>query len=758
MVIADRKYGNNNDIGLQRITMAIQPKFSLKAPPKTAQRFFTDRTEPRQLFAASLASFDSTQHLLIHYYGMGGIGKTRLTKELISHLEKQTNWYSLLLDMEQISFHDCGSALVELRNQARRQLPKLKFTSFDFAYAIYWQRLNPSIDLNERGLEQLENSDLLYDIANGLVEGMEAIPGLNVVTKVAMLAKKSGTALNKWWLKRGSEQLATLETLPSNSIKQWLPAYFAADIQDYLEKKPDIRLCLFMDTYEALWDKSEKEGQFFEIDEWARELVSNLPQVLFVIAGREKLRWEEVDQEWDEVVDSHVLQRLSNKDSSMFLERCGVDEPTLVKTIVESSDGSPFYLDLAVDSFKKILKDGRVPSVDDFIGKTHRQILDRFVRYLDRSESATLKVLALCRQYDHELFSAIVKRFGTGYSPINMPELNRYSFIQEVGLQEYSINPLMKRALVDHFDPMLHNQVLVFLFEFHRSKIGDFASEGVIGFKHFEEAKYYAKNLQLEPTVAMDFAMLSGQIYQYQSLMDKALVEFERACRLPECDLLNIQNIRIEIATTQRQNGNINEALDTIKQVLELSRHHDFLAIEGKALVQQGLCLFSRAQTQDQPELYKEAFDFYQQGLRCAEKTQDMQQVIYTKITMSTVIEVLGEVTQACDLLVECQSLAEQHGFKHLSIDCLNGLARKYLILAEYQKAIDFAEKGLLLWRERRFYRGQLVMCCHLLKAHFHLGHQRTEIADIIKEGDSLNDMVTESLLKHMYQQARSLW
>ena len=224
------------------------------------------------------------------------------------------------------------------------------------------------------------------------------------------------------------------------------------------------------------------------------------------------------------------------------------------------------------------------------------------------------------------------------------------------------------------------------------------------------------------------------------------------------CDIEKIQDARIEIAITLRQDNKLDDALIILKSIIPISVSHNLVNIEGKALVQQGLCLFSQANTNEQDNLYLVAYKLYQKGLVCAEKAGDLKQIIYTKITMSTVMEKLNKLNEACDLLHESQLLATEHNFHHLYIDCFNGLARKYLILKNYEKCIFFAEKGLKMWEKNNFFRGQLVMCCHLLEAHFFLESSSKDVLVILKKGTLLDGIVTEKLIKHMYKKASQLW
>ncbi|SNY56817.1 hypothetical protein SAMN06297280_3142 [Arsukibacterium tuosuense] len=738
--------------------MPIQPKFRFDSPPDSAQRYFTDRDEPRAIFAKYLNANSTEEHQILNFYGIGGVGKSRLITEFVNSVKKSDRWTPLTLDMAQANLHESAAALLNLRNQLAKALPKFKFRSFDYVYATYWQKLNPSIDLSDSSFDILENSDLLTEIGTNLFDTLEAVPGLGIINKVAKLGKKANSAINSWWLKRGCSITQQLEQKQSNEIKLWLPAYFAQDIHDFLDEYPQHRVCVFFDTYEALWENNTSAGKFFEVDEWVRELVGHLPQFLFVIAGREKLRWLETDPDWNDVIDSHILERLSDKDSTLFLERCGIANNTIASAIAISSEGSPFYLDLAVDSYRKLLSSGKSPDITDFMGKTPRELLDRFIRYLDRNELASLKVLALCRTYDVDLFSALMKAFETGYSPVNFAEFNRYSFIHHINEHDFTISALMKRAMIDYLEKDTQIRVRSFLYHYFRDKITDLALEGAKGFSNFDNVSYYATDLVFNNEKRFDYLMLCGRVYQYQTKMADALAQYEKAVSVADSNLIEVQQARIEIATTQRQHGDEVAASRTIKKILEDCIVEPSDEIKGKALVQLGLCYYSLAQTKHEPALIEKCIECYQEGLELALKLEDAKQIVYTKLSLSTAFESIGKIPEAIELLHECKVLAKKNGFEHQYIDCLNGLARKYIIIGEYTTAIELAEEGLKRWQQSNFKRGQLVMCCHLLEAHFKLGNPKESVTEILTDGQTLSEDVTETLIIQMFEKSKSLW
>ncbi|WP_128814580.1 hypothetical protein [Vibrio mytili] len=109
-------------------------------------------------------------------------------------------------------------------------------------------------------------------------------------------------------------------------------------------------------------------------------------------------------------------------------------------------------------------------------------------------------------------------------------------------------------------------------------------------------------------------------------------------------------------------------------------------------------------------------------------------------------------------MLRQTKAIAAQNDLHHSYTDCLNGLARKHLLKCEYQQAIERAEEGLALWQRSGFYRGQLVMYCHILNAHAQQRSDMKHIEKTLAKAEEVSLLVTEQVICDMYEQARSHW
>jgi tetratricopeptide (TPR) repeat protein len=199
-----------------------------------------------------------------------------------------------------------------------------------------------------------------------------------------------------------------------------------------------------------------------------------------LITGRERLRWEEMKEDWRNYKHQHLVGGLAESDARRFLASCGITEEALQEVITEGSKGVPLYLDLSVDTYLEIkATQQRDPAHSDFRG-TPQDVFERFLRYLDRTETETLKVLSVARFWDRELFELLIREFNTGYPTTALPELRRFSFVQEEQTPgTWTIHPLMRKALQEHLDAELRGRVHRHLFDHYNDSLEGLESRAV---------------------------------------------------------------------------------------------------------------------------------------------------------------------------------------------------------------------------------------------------------------------------------------
>jgi tetratricopeptide (TPR) repeat protein len=448
--------------------MPLKPKHQLGARRPSAARQFTDREEFITILDRALADKQAKpqEHRVLVFYGVGGIGKTRLRKEFVLRLQRQhPELLTAALDLAMPQYHDVSNALAVLRQSLSRDYG-VAFRTFDIAYAAWWKKANPTMAMQVSSIPFIEEGSL----AALVLATVAQLPVVGWIPAIARLAVKGERAAAEWWTKRGQQELAELPEMESSDIIERLPSFWAADVKEHLQRKENGAV-LFLDTFEALTGGERAEGRVHATDEWVRELVTHLPEALWVICGREKLRWAETDADWQECLDSHLVGGLASTDSEQFLVSCGIADQTVRQAIVTGSEGVPFYLDLAIDTHDEILAADSEPKPQDFASSPH-ELFVRFLRHLNDAEVETLKVLAVPRFWDRALFGTLVEEYKTGYPLTAFDRLCRFSFVSEPSpTGTWTMHQLMRDSLQKHADKELVARVHHLLFDYYAGQL-----------------------------------------------------------------------------------------------------------------------------------------------------------------------------------------------------------------------------------------------------------------------------------------------
>jgi len=476
--------------------------------PKTAKSpsaldLFTDREQPQALFEQARAGLAADKHHILMFYGVGGQGKSLLCEKLRANLQAEQprkaawGW----LNLEQADCREPAHGLLQLRKSFGGGV---KFPAFDHAIATYWEKAYPAEDI-EAALQGIigQHEDSLSAVAENAPGWLgEAVEG-----GVIGLGLK---AIKHLWKRRAKQQaeqaypaLCGLDQRKPWDILGDLPMYLGWDLRAHLTAKKATQAIVFIDAYEALWaDKPVKAGAGSgETDAWLRRLVAESPGVLFVMAGRDKLTWDErfPRDDWGAVLgNQHLLGGLSDADADSFLCKIPVREEAIRRAIVEGAKGEaltptplprgeglnlpsprgggaggegslPFYLDLEAKTYQKILAQGQTPQPQDF-GGTYAEIIDRFLRHADKAEREILKRLSAAQAFDPELFGALAEHYRIQTLPGTYQELTGYSFVGQGSDGRCRLHGLMREHLYAELGEPERRELEQFLFDWHDAR------------------------------------------------------------------------------------------------------------------------------------------------------------------------------------------------------------------------------------------------------------------------------------------------
>ena len=365
-----------------------------------AVKEFTDRVEPRNVFwekynliKGAILNEEKIPIQIITFYGIGGAGKTRLLERIRYELERDSkDTKYCYIDFEKLKYlnNDVLSILNAIKAELNKKY-KFEFPLFDLAAYEYKTKLG--IEASKPELENVlvKNRELSF-----LVSFIEEIPLVGTFAKVASMVDEGASILrNRFKDVKLKERFKELDNTNEEELRKLLPYYFAVDFQDNI-KNEKLPFVFQLDTYERLVNELTQVGSISKADEWLKGedgLIRNINNVLWVIAGREKLKWEDEDKNWTGNLDQHLLGDLSEEDSTSFLRSAGITEEDLINQIYKITCGTPVFLDMCVDTYYKFIEQNQKPTAKDFSGD-RRKLIERFFTYMNDSEKDFVTVLA----------------------------------------------------------------------------------------------------------------------------------------------------------------------------------------------------------------------------------------------------------------------------------------------------------------------------------------------------------------------------
>ena len=420
---------------------------------------FTDRDEQRKLFRSHLFSPKDVPVLV--FYGVGGTGKTWLLSSL--RAEVPTQIPTAFLDFDRIGggrrfVFDPTTALYEIREQFGMPTPR-----FDLAFGILRVKQGAS---EEAGLLTDVGSEVLTEVAKAAMASTHAAPLVQALPGAVPLLKSlsksvqrrlRGSPLEEFLARSDSQRFVlSLRTKKPQELASELMGLLASDLRTSLETHLNraVSAVLFFDTFEAIGSEMQSGVHSWEYEQWIRDLASTFDFGMLVIAGQNKLTWDEVDPSWRPYLEQHVIGGLSDADARSYLDSrgivgCDIQEAIVNITRVEGEGCHCLTLGLCADTvghgFTDVFADLTVLSATD-----RAELAVRFFKSLKSdAERRWIERLALAPRFDEE---AARKAFSSDHSAAQeaaWEALLNYSFIvRSPGTEGWlAINGQMRRAL-----------------------------------------------------------------------------------------------------------------------------------------------------------------------------------------------------------------------------------------------------------------------------------------------------------------------
>jgi tetratricopeptide (TPR) repeat protein len=425
-----------------------------------ATRIFTDREEPRKAFWKCYDQFkenmlkvapNERESKVLVYYGVGGIGKSSLLRQLIKEMDEaataKTIGQPLHVYFDFNLKQEPRAVLEALRNKLSDDYGFI-FPQFDLGCYAYAKKIGENRD-RPRIKSFIERSETL----RFAFDAVEDIPIVGVASLVARLVDKGYAAIRNM-KDKNREELKNIESKSAEELLDELPVLFARDIDMNMGDK-DEPLVIFLDTYEQLVNEMATIGFPLDNDLWLREykkrlgLIVNAPCVFWVIAGREKLKWPE---NWGDSLEQHSLENLLETDAKNFLQHAGIENAELQDGIYKLTNGTPVYLDLCVDTFQSLIGNGEVPRIEDF-GNDVSSLIERFVRYMDDTRQEMVSMLSCLGVWSDEMALEIGPKVLPNFSITTYEKVKGFSFVIESEKGHYNLHQTVGDVLYNKACP-----------------------------------------------------------------------------------------------------------------------------------------------------------------------------------------------------------------------------------------------------------------------------------------------------------------
>ncbi|MCM3331399.1 hypothetical protein [Kocuria palustris] len=440
--------------------MEIQPLGSNEYQnrvPHTGE-LFADRESESKAFKTALSSFrwyldsirkaGNDRHNVLTFYGLGGIGKTALSERLEAWVNQKlplSDEWGLPPGTEvrataRIDLHGSAgqmnvlAALLALRAGVAKLRPR--WPVFDLAFAAYWSAARPG-----EPLPKFRGDDELNDAVVGILR--------DSLTDLGTLADLAGTSTGAGFGVAGVRKLIS-ELRRRRDLQLGIDAF--PGFKEFLERcgnepnptEPRLDLAckiagllaweisrmtpcplvvVFVDTTErlALDPRRTSEG-------YLNSLVHQMPNVLFVLTGRDMLDWFDLyrtnlphrgKETWPGLIPGaqedprqHLVGNLSAADTKTVILR-GRHQLNLpmsdevVDELVKASAGLPQYLELARQVAISIKNSGEGRSVEIAdVTSSLGELVERVLEDIPPDEQRALRGACLFRLFDINLMAA----------------------------------------------------------------------------------------------------------------------------------------------------------------------------------------------------------------------------------------------------------------------------------------------------------------------------------------------------------------
>lgn len=411
---------------------------------------FVDREYAREQFwqRYDMVEKDKDSVQVIMYYGLGGMGKTRL----LYQIEKEIEEKGCDIVWEHYDLNDGHDPVVVLRKMAKDMAQRYRFDFPLFSYAVYSYMIKCG-----ESIEQPEVKSLLDDVPflRQVFRLANVIPGVGVFSKPAeWIVDSIYKSIDEIKKRRAKRMIEMVNNASKEKLHSEIPFIFADELNENLRLRSNPVLVLLLDTYESMVNEMSDLGTPVENDLWLRDdndgLLFRIDGLLCVLAGREEVKWGLKDPDWDDSLTQIQIDSLDDNYSKQLLAIHNVDS-TIQDTIYEVTKGMPMYLEVCVDTYRNAKEKGEEIRPEMFEGKIEK-LAKRLLTYMTDEEKDVLYLLSCLGSWDDDEFYMVNERLGRESVKTGAYKRVLNLTIVRMDKGKYSIHQTMREILIQYCD------------------------------------------------------------------------------------------------------------------------------------------------------------------------------------------------------------------------------------------------------------------------------------------------------------------
>lgn len=427
-----------------------------------ANRIFTDREEPRKAFWDKYKTYKDNMEMnrkntisILTYYGIGGIGKSTLLHKIQQEIEdyrlKEGKKKEIPYVYYDLKADSSKRAVLEGLRKLLENNYNFTFPIFDLAQKIYRLKVGMSIDRAEHEgiISKNQYVGVATDIAGAGIDIINAVPmaGPLAVATLKIIDTLIANQRNKSETRK--LELSKLQDDSPDEILSNLQLNFAKDLTENL-KGAKYPLVIFFDTYEMLVNEQSIVGEPLMNDSWLHDLknglVTHVPNVIWVFAGREKIKWDHLNRDWADNLEQHLIGNLSEVDVKQFLSASSIKSLPIQEMIYEITKGVPVYLDICCNNYFYLIQN-KIPVSRERLGEDEKTLIERFMRYTDDTLKDILYLISCLDSWTEEALYDIVSSVRNNVPVSSIEKIKGLSFVESDDGKNYHMHQIVKEVL-----------------------------------------------------------------------------------------------------------------------------------------------------------------------------------------------------------------------------------------------------------------------------------------------------------------------